>query len=217
MIALENVSKFYTVEGQRRYVLKDQSVTFESGHSYGLLGVNGAGKSTTVRLLSGIEMPSTGRVRRSQRVSWPLGFSDGFNPNLSGRENLKFVARAYGEDPHQVLAFVAEFSELGTYLNQPVRTYSTGMSARLAFGLSMAIEFDCYLIDEVVSVGDARFQKRCADVFEAKRAGAGLIMVTHDMGMLTRFCDRAFVLVDGALLPFYRIEEAITTYMRLNT
>lgn len=216
MITMRRVNKFYKVEGQRRYVLKDQSMHFEGGYSYGLLGVNGAGKSTTIRLLSGLELPNSGSIRRAVRVSWPLGFANGFNPLMSGRENVKFVARAYGENPFATLDFVADFSELGAYLGQPVKTYSSGMVARLAFGLSMAVDFDCYLIDEIVSVGDARFQKRCADVFEARRAQASLIMVSHDMSMISRFCDRALVLVDGELRPFANVDEAISVYMRLN-
>ena len=216
MIIMSEVDKYYTIEGQRRYILRQQNMFFESGYSYGLLGVNGAGKSTTVRLLAGLELPNAGRIRRDVRVSWPLGFANGFNMNLSGRENLKFVARAYGEDVGRVLDFVADFAELGAYLNQPVKSYSTGMTARLAFGLSMAIEFDCYLIDEVVAVGDARFQQRCADAFEERRTRANLIMVSHDMGMISRFCDRAMVLVDGELRPYGNVDEAIGAYMRLN-
>lgn len=216
MITMDRVDKFYKIEGQRRYILRQQSIQFQHGYSYGLLGVNGAGKSTTIRLLAGLELPDSGSIRRNVRVSWPLGFASGFNHMMSGRENLKFVSRAYGEDPNRVLDFVANFSELGAYLSQPVKTYSSGMIARLAFGLSMAIEFDCYLIDEIVSVGDARFQQRCEDVFEARRATASLIMVTHDMAMVTRFCDRALVLVDGELRPFANVDEAVGAYMRLN-
>lgn len=216
MISMAYVSKYYKVEGQRRYVLNNQSMYFQGGYSYGLLGVNGAGKSTTIRLLSGLELPNSGNIRREVRVSWPLGFTNGFHPLMSGRENVKFVARAYGEDPFRTLDFVADFSELGAYLGQPIKTYSTGMMARLAFGLSMAIEFDCYLIDEVVSVGDARFKQRCIDVFEERRTRSNLIMVSHDMAMISQFCDRALVLVDGELRPFANVDEAISVYMRLN-
>jgi len=215
-ITMDRVDKFYKVEGQRRYILRQQTIHFQSGYSYGLLGVNGAGKSTTIRLLAGLELPDVGTIRRNVRVSWPLGFASGFNLMMSGRENLKFVSRAYGEDPKRVMEFVADFSELGAYLYQPVKTYSSGMVARLAFGLSMAIEFDCYLIDEIVSVGDARFQKRCEEVFQKRRERASLIMVTHDMQMVNRFCDRALVLVDGELRPFANVDDAISAYMRLN-
>ncbi len=216
MIIMNEVYKFYRVEGQRRYVLNKQSMHFQGGYSYGLLGVNGAGKSTTIRLLSGLELPNAGSIKREVRVSWPLGFASGFHPLMSGRDNVKFVARAYGEDPFRALDFVADFSELGAYLGQPIKTYSTGMIARLAFGLSMAIEFDCYLIDEVVSVGDARFKQRCTQIFEERRSKANLIMVSHDMGMISQFCDRALVLADGELRPFSNVDEAISVYMRLN-
>jgi capsular polysaccharide transport system ATP-binding protein len=216
MIVMENVDKFYTMDRQRRYILRQQSMHFQSGYSYGLLGVNGAGKSTTVRLLAGLELPNAGTIRRDVRVSWPLGFASGFNPLMSGRENVKFVARAYGEDAGKALDFVADFSELGAFLDQPVKTYSSGMLARLAFGLSMAVEFDCYLIDEVVSVGDARFQQRCEDIFETRRARSNLILVSHDMGLVSRFCDVALVLVDGELRPFANVDAAISAYMRLN-
>ena len=163
MIQLDNIFKFYKTEGHLKIVLDHVSMTFESGTSYGLLGVNGAGKSTTLRLLAGTELPNAGRVIRSSRVSWPLGFAGGFHPMMSGRENVKFVARAYGEDVRRVLDFVEDFAELGDYIDVAVRTYSSGMMARLAFGLSMAIEFDCYLIDEVISVGDALFRERCEE------------------------------------------------------
>ncbi|MVA44427.1 ATP-binding cassette domain-containing protein, partial [Agrobacterium vitis] len=152
MITLENVTKYYKTAAHRRFILRNQSMQFVAGRSYGLLGVNGAGKSTTMRLISGAELPNKGRIHRQVRVSWPLGFANGLNHMLSGKENLKFVARAYGEDFHRVLRFVAEFAEIGSYLNEPLRTYSSGMMARFAFGLSMAIEFDCYLVDEITAV-----------------------------------------------------------------
>lgn len=216
MISIENVTKYYRVNGQPRHILKDQSLYLSGGYSYGLLGVNGAGKSTTIRLLAGIELPNKGVVRREARVSWPLGFSTGFNMMMSGRENLKFVARAYGENPDYLLDFVADFAEIGAYINQPVRTYSSGMIARFAFGLSMAIDFDCYLVDEITAVGDSRFQKRCEAVFQKKRAHSDLIMVSHDMTTISRYCDRGLVLVDGELIPFERVDDAVAAYMRLN-
>src|SRR6478609_7163251 len=135
MIQLDRVLKFYKTEKSTKTILNRVSVVFNSGHSYGLLGVNGAGKSTTLRLMSGTEMPNQGRIRRSVRVSWPLGFSGGFHPHVSGRENLHFIARVYGEDVRRVVNFVDEFSELGEYIDEPVQTYSSGMMARLAFGL----------------------------------------------------------------------------------
>ncbi|SHN12269.1 ABC transporter ATP-binding protein [Roseibium suaedae] len=216
MIVMENVVKYYKTAGRRRYILRKQSMNFSGGRSYGLLGVNGAGKSTTMRMLAGAELPNSGRIRRSVRVSWPLGFASGFNPMLSGKENLKFVARAYGEDFRRVLRFVTEFAEIGSYINEPLRTYSSGMSSRFAFGLSMAIEFDCYLVDEVTAVGDANFQKRCREAFQARKATADVIMISHNMNTIKEYCDMAIVLIDGHMVKFDNVEDAIATYMRLN-
>ena len=216
MITLENVTKFYRTTSQRRYILRQQSIHFARGYSYGLLGVNGAGKSTTMRLLAGAELPNYGKITRSTRVSWPLGFSNGFNPQLSGKENLKFVSRAYGEDSRRVYHFVSEFAEIGRYMDEPLKTYSSGMMARFAFGLSMAIEFDCYLVDEITAVGDANFQQRCQLAFEARRATSDVIMISHDMDTIKNYCDKAIVLIDGNLILFDEVESAISTYMKLN-
>ena len=216
MIQLESVFKFYRTDGHTKIVLDHVSAAFQSGRSYGLLGVNGAGKSTTLRLISGVELPNSGRIRRTVRVSWPLGFASGFHPLMSGRENVKFVARAYGEDVRRVLLFVEDFSELGDYIDVPVRTYSSGMMARLAFGLSMAIEFECYLIDEITAVGDTRFQARCAAAFDQRRANADLIVVSHSMQTIRDYCDKGAVLVDGQLIMFDSVDKAIELYNRLN-
>lgn len=216
LIALERVSKAYRTDGRARTVLDAVSVTFETGSSYALLGVNGAGKSTTLRVISGVELPNAGRVRRDLRVSWPLGFASGFHPMMTGRENVHFVARVYGEDPVRIARFVQEFAELGDYMAQPVRSYSSGMMARLAFGLSMAIEFDCYLIDEITAVGDARFQDRCRAAFDARRSNADLIVVSHSMETVARYCDRGALLVEGQILLFPHVDQAIAAYLRLN-
>lgn len=216
MITLDKVTKYYKTAGHRRYILRNQSIHFEAGTSYGILGVNGAGKSTTMRLIAGAELPNKGKVRRNVRVSWPLGFSHGFNTMLSGKENLKFVARAYGEDYRRVLRFVAEFAEIGSYLNEPMRTYSSGMGARFAFGLSMAIEFDCYLVDEITAVGDANFQKRCREAFNRRRENADVIIISHGMDTIKDYCDVVIVLIDGHLVTFEDVDEGIATYMRLN-
>ena len=216
MIRLNRVLKQYNANSMKKIILDRVTAEFEPGYSYGLLGVNGAGKSTTMRLLAGSELPDSGRITKSVRVSWPLGFGAGFHPNMTGRDNLKFVARAYGQNERRVLRFVEEFAELGDYMNMPVKTYSSGMGARLAFGLSMAIEFDVYLVDEITSVGDARFQRRCREAFDARRKSADVIMVSHDMGTIKNYCDRGMVLVDGRLLAFPDVEQAIESYYRLN-
>jgi len=216
MIQLDRIFKFYRTEGHVKIVLDHASIVFQSGRSYALLGVNGAGKSTTLRLISGTELPNSGRIRRSVRVSWPLGFAGGFHHLMTGRENVKFVARVYGADVRKVLNFVEDFSELGDYIDVPVKTYSSGMMARLAFGLSMAIEFDCYLIDEITSVGDARFQMRCKVAFDHRRKNADLIVVSHSMATIKDYCDSGAVLVDGQLMLFESVDKAIEVYNRLN-
>ncbi len=216
MIEMQNVYKFYKNGGHTKVVLDHVTTTFERGHSYGILGVNGAGKSTTMRLLSGVEAPNGGRIKRNVRVSWPIGFGSAFHPLMTGRNNVTFAARTYGEDVHAILDFVEDFSELGDYLDAPVRTYSSGMMAKLAFGVSMAIQFDCYLIDELTAVGDARFQKRCNEAFAARRSRADVIMVSHAVGTIQDYCDRGAVLVDGRLMMFSDVNQAIDMYNRLN-
>lgn len=216
MIELDRVFKYYRSSGHSKIVLDHVSTRFETGFSYGLMGVNGAGKSTLMRLIAGIELPNAGRIRRSVRVSWPLGFAGGFHHNMSGRENVKFVARAYGEDVRRVLEFVEDFAELGDYIDAPYKTYSSGMMARLAFGLSMAVEFDCYLVDEITAVGDQRFQAKCRQAFAQRRANADLIMVSHSMETIKGYCDRGAVLVDGKLMMFDTVAPAMELYNRLN-
>ena len=216
MIQLDRVFKFYRTDGHTKIVLDHVSGVFQSGHSYALLGVNGAGKSTTMRLLGGTELPNSGSIRRSVRVSWPLGFAGGFHHLMTGRENLKFVARVYGADVRQVIRFVEDFAELGDYIDAPVKTYSSGMMARLAFGLSMAIDFECYLIDEVTAVGDARFAARCKTVFDGRLAHADIIFISHSMAAAKEYCDRGAVLVDGQLIMFDTVDGAIEAYNRLN-
>lgn len=216
MIEMHNVLKFYKNGGHTKMVLDNVTAIFERGHSYGILGVNGAGKSTTLRLISGSEQPNAGKIKRNVRISWPLGFAAAFNANMTARNNITFAARAYGQDVREVLDFVEDFSELGDYLDAPTKTYSSGMSAKLAFGLSMAIQFECYLIDELTGVGDARFQKRCERAFTDRRSRADVIMVSHSVGTVKAYCDRGAVLVDGRLMMFDEVDHAIDIYNRLN-
>lgn len=216
MLELQNVYKYYKTGGSRKVVLDHISTKFERGYSYGILGVNGAGKSTTMRLMAGIEMPNAGKIKRTARISWPLGFAAAFNPLMSGRNNVTFAARLYGQDVARVLDYVEEFAELGDYLDAPYRTYSSGMGGRLAFGLSMAIKFDCYLIDEITGTGDFRFQKRCEKAFADLRSESDVIMVSHSVGTIKEYCSRGAILVDGRLLMFNDVDEAIAIYNRLN-
>ncbi len=216
MIHLENVHKFYRTRRLKKVVLRDLSFNFEPGRSYGIMGINGAGKSTLMRILAGTELPNRGRVRRSVRVSWPLGFAGGLHPGMTGRENVAFVARAYGESVRNTVDFVEDFAEIGPYLDAPVKTYSSGMVQRVAFGLSMAISFDCYLIDEVMAVGDARFQARCKAEFEKRKRFSDIILVTHALGTIQEYCQHGLVLADGELKYFENVDDAIELYRRLN-
>lgn len=216
MIRFDNVSKFYSVYGKRRVILDRVNFILRPDINYGIMGINGAGKSTTLRLLAGVEEPSRGRVTRTQRVSWPIGFSGGFNPKMTGRDNVIFVSRIYGEDPRKVLEFVEDFAELGNYLNMPVHTYSSGMGQRLAFGVSMAIPFDTYLIDETLSVGDARLQRRCKELFDMRRETANLILISHSMEQIRQYCSQAIILVNGQAVVYEKVDEAVSAYRRLN-
>jgi len=214
MIRFSHVGKSYRVGALKRVVLDDISFNFQPGYSYAILGVNGAGKSTSIRLIAGTELPNRGRITRTTRVSWPLGFQAGLHPIMSGAENLRFVARVYGEDEYRVLHFVADFAEIGPYLNAPVATYSTGMRARLAFGLSMAIDFECYLIDEILGVGDAQFQQRCRAEFARRRRFSDIIMASHDLGAVKTYCDRGIVLAGGRFSYYENVDDAIEVYKK---
>lgn len=216
MIQLHNVYKYYYRNNVHNVVLNHVSAKFKAGTSYGILGMNGAGKSTLIRLLAGAELPNAGQIHRSARISWPLGFSGGIHRFMSGRDNVRFVARAYGENVKQVVEFVEDFAELGRHFDMAVETYSSGMRARLTFGLSLAINFDVYLIDETMSVGDSRFKERCNVEFSRRQQHANIIMVSHSMGKIKQYCHSAFVLSHGKLLSFDDIDEAIEYYEALN-
>ena len=215
MIAFDQVTKFYPVAGGRKRILDDASFAFSAGHNYGVLGGNGSGKSTLLRLISGSEHPNRGRVRRRARVSFPLGFSGTFHSHLSGRQNATFVARVYGEDAARVTRFVADFTELGPYLDKPIQTYSSGMQAKLAFGVSLAIDFDVYLVDEATEVGDVRFRAKCAAAFRERATRSDIIMVSHNSHTIRAWCDRGAVLAGGRLELFDTVDEAIAVHRRI--
>jgi capsular polysaccharide transport system ATP-binding protein len=215
LISLENVTKIYRTEGHSKVVLDHATVNIDAAYAYGIFGPNGAGKSTTLRLIAGTELPNSGKIRKDLRVSWPLGFAGGFHPQMTGRENITFVARIYGTDVRGVIEFVEYFSDLGRYLDLPVKTYSSGMQARLGFGLSMAIEFDCYLVDEITAVGDSRFQLRCAEAIADRKARSSLIMVSHDVGTIKKYCERGLVLHRGQFLHFSNVDDAVNFYRKM--
>jgi capsular polysaccharide transport system ATP-binding protein len=212
MINLTNVSKQYHTRSGKRLILDNVNLKIEAGERIGILGRNGAGKSTLIRMISGSELPTSGEIIRTMSVSWPLAFSGGFQGSLSGLDNLRFVCRIYGKSHEAALPFVEQFSELGVYLREPVKKYSSGMRARLAFAISMAIEFDCFLIDEVIAVGDMRFHEKCnIELFE-KRRDRAMIIVSHDAGRIRDYCTRACVLEGGRLYHFDDVNEAYNYY-----
>jgi capsular polysaccharide transport system ATP-binding protein len=214
VIGLENVTKFYRTKAGRRYILDDISFTFETGRSIGVLGLNGAGKSTLIRMMSGIELPNSGRLVRTGRISWPLAFGGGFHMDSTGAQNVRFVTRVYGVDYQKTLDYVVDFAEIGPYMDMPVLTYSSGMKARLAFGLSLAMDFDTYLIDEVTAVGDARFQERCREAMKNKRNHSDVIMVSHSFATIKTYCDDAVIMSDGRLETFGSMDDTIAEYLR---
>lgn len=202
MIELKNISKGYRTRSGVHTVLDDISCVIPHRENVGILGGNGAGKSTLLRILAGIELPDSGSITRGGPVSWPIGFAGGFSGSLTGEENTRFVARIYGREVDEVVDYARSFADIGEYFFMPVRTYSSGMRARLAFGLSMAIDFDYYLVDEVTAVGDKSFQQRCRQAFEERSSRASVIIVSHNMKTISDYCSRAAVLKAGRL-QFY--------------
>jgi capsular polysaccharide transport system ATP-binding protein len=212
MIRLHQVGKRYPTRQGPRDVLRGVNLELRPGERIGILGRNGSGKSTLVRLLGGTEMPSSGHIERRMSVSWPLAFGGGFQSSLTGLDNLRFVCRVYGASYAAARGFVEDFSELGAYLREPVRTYSSGMRARLAFALSMAVEFDCFLVDEVVAVGDARFHEKCHRELFERRGDRAMVLVSHEAHYMRAHCSRALVLVDGVLHGFDSVDAAYAYY-----
>lgn len=213
MLSVEHVTKVYETRHGPHKVLDDVSFVLPRGKNIGILGRNGAGKSTMIRLISGAERPTTGRIRREMRISWPLAFGGAFHAHLTGLDNLKFVCRLYGIDYKPLIPFVEDFTELGSFFREPVLHYSYGMMTRLAFALSMAIDFDCFLIDEAMIVGDARFHERCHYELFEKRKDRAFILVSHDFNAIKRYCENALVLANGRLHSFPSLDAAYAYYM----
>lgn len=212
MIELEQVTKVYATKHGVNVVLDAVDLTLPARTNIGILGRNGAGKSTLLRLISGAEQPDGGFVHRRGEISWPLGFGGGFNGSLSGEENCRFVARIYGADVDDVVDFARDFADIGEYFFMPVKTYSSGMKARLAFGLSMAVEFDVYLVDEVTAVGDSRFQEKARKAFAARRDRSSVIMVSHSYRTIKQYCEQCAVLKHGKLYYFESVKDAQRMY-----
>jgi ABC-type polysaccharide/polyol phosphate transport system ATPase subunit len=216
MIVLENLTKSFYMHGIRTTIADDVSVVFPTGKSVGLMGRNGAGKSTLLKILAGTTNPTSGRVLSDGSVSFPVGLASSMHPNLTGAQNVRFVARIYGVDTDALTKFVRDFADIGNHFFLPVRSYSSGMRGRITFGINMGLKFDTYLIDEVTAVGDAQFAEKSREVFLDRLNNAGAVFVSHSMSILRRMCTAGAVLEKGKLLYFENLEEAIEVH-ELNT
>ena len=212
MIILKDISKRYSTRAGEYTVFDNLNFTIRAGEKIGILGRNGAGKSTLIRILSGAERPTSGTVYRGMSLSWPLAFAGAFQGSLTGLDNLKFICRVYGVDYKEKIDYVQNFTELGKFFNEPVKTYSSGMRSRLAFAISMAIEFDCFLIDEITAVGDARFHEKCQTELFEKRKDRAFVMVSHHPDNIRKYCSRAAILHKGHLTVFNSVDEAYEKY-----
>ena len=215
MIECEKLSKRYPMGSGHKQVFSNLDLQITMGEHVGFLGRNGAGKTTLIKLIGGVELPTSGKIRRNMSVSWPLGFGGGFQGSLTGYDNARFIARIYGHEYEEIRDFVEDFTELGAQLKMPVKTYSSGMKARLAFALSIAIEFDCYLIDEVILVGDANFHQKCHRELFDRRGDRALILASHSPELIREFCDRALVLHQGQGRMYSDVNEALEVYAAL--
>jgi len=216
MIELQNLTKSYHLtSGERRYIFRDLNFSFPEGANIGLIGRNGAGKSTLLRLIGGIDTPDHGRVVTDKRISWPVGLSGGLQGSLTGRDGVKFVCRVYGMTRDEMLEkirFVQDFAEIGDYFDQPVKSYSSGMRARLNFGLSWAFDFDYYLMDEIGAVGDARFKQKSRKLMDERIGQSNVIMVSHAMPEIARLCNVVVLVNDGQATLYEDVDEGIRAY-----
>lgn len=212
MIQLEDVTKIYRTNTENKVVLNKIQLEVKKGEKVGILGLNGTGKSTLIRIVSGAEKQTSGKIIRNMSISWPLAFSGAFQGSLNGIDNVRFICRIYNIPIPTAVKFVEDFSELGKYLYEPVKKYSSGMRAKLAFAISMAVEFDCFLIDEIVAVGDQRFHEKCHKELFEKRKDRALIIVSHQKYYIKEYCTRASVLKGGKLTNFTNVEDAFIFY-----
>jgi capsular polysaccharide transport system ATP-binding protein len=215
MIELINATKYYNIKGRKHYILNDVNYTFPTGKSIGILSANGAGKSTLLRLLGGLEYPNSGKIITSSSISWPVGLVAGFQGSLTARQNIKFVCRIHNKNLKQmkeIEQFVYDFADINDFFDMPVKSYSSGMKARVNFGLSMAFDFDYYLVDEVTAVGDPKFKDKAKALFDERKTKANVIMVSHSMSEIKNNCDIAIYLKDGKINIFDDIDEAIASY-----
>ncbi|WP_086232210.1 ABC transporter ATP-binding protein [Campylobacter devanensis] len=219
MIKLDNLTKFYPLSnGDKHFVFREFTFTFPDDCSIGLIGRNGAGKSTLMRLLSGADIPNAGKVITDKKISWPVGLAGGFQHALSARDNVKFVARVYGyrgEALEEKVRYIEEFAEIGKYFDEPMNTYSSGMRSRIGFGLSMAFDFDYYLIDEAGAVGDAKFKQKSDAIYKEKLSNSKVIMVSHNMSEIKQWCDKIILVNSGMTTVYDDVDEGIEMYKRI--
>lgn len=215
MIRFEHLSKGFSLGGRRKMVIDDLNLTLPTGKSLALLGRNGAGKSTLLQMVAGTMRPDSGRIVSEGTISWPVGLGGAVHRDLTGAQNIRFIARVYGVDTNQLMDFVRDFSELGEHFHMPVRSYSSGMRSRLTFGAAMGIRFDTYLVDEVTAVGDASFRRKSRAVFTERMKFASAILVSHDTRTVREFCDAGLVLERGQLRYFDNLEDAIELHQEL--
>lgn len=215
MIHCRNLSKSYPMGHGKKHVFSDLSFDVHPGERIGVLGRNGAGKSTLIKLIGEVELPTSGKITRKMKVSWPLGFTGGFQGSLTGYDNARFIARIYDRDYGELREFIDDFTELGRQLKMPVKTYSSGMRARLAFALSLAIEFDCYLIDEVILVGDQNFSRKCHHELFEKRSDRALVIASHSTELIREVCNRTLLLHDGIGRIHEDVDEGLELYSAL--
>jgi capsular polysaccharide transport system ATP-binding protein len=215
VIRFENLTKSFWLRGERKVVIDDLNLTLPTGRSLALLGRNGAGKSTLLQMIAGTMRPDSGRIVSDGTLSWPVGFGGSFHGELTGAQNVRFIARIYGVDTGELCDFVEDFAELGKSFHMPVRSYSSGMRSRLTFGASMGIHFDTYLVDEVTAVGDAVFRRKSRAVFVDRMKYSSAIMVSHSMNQLREFCDSGIVLENGQMQYFDDLEDAIAMHLEI--
>ena len=215
-LILNSVTKSFPIHHGRdkQVVLNDISLRVRPGERWGIMGPNGAGKSTMIQIISGSLTPDSGTVHRGMTVSWPLAFGGAFHSSLTGRDNARLIARVYGIDVDTTVAQVEDFAELGLYLDEPVKTYSSGMNSRLSFAISMAVDFDCFLVDEVISVGDVRFNRKCEEELR-RRDGKAMLLVSHHVDLIRNNCDHAAFLQQGKLHFFDSVDEAVCAYEQM--
>ena len=213
MIEFMNVSKSFWTGKQRKIILDQCSFRVELGRSMGILAANGTGKTTLINMMAGLEKPDEGRIIRTSRISFPLGFMGGVVSKHTGTENSRYIARLYGLDPDYVEAFCRYLTGIEEYFDMPVGTYSQGMRARLSFALMLALDFDMYLIDEgMPGTTDVEFNKKAGSILQDRLQSATVIIVSHHANILEKYCRSAAVLRHGKLIMFDTLEEAKQLY-----